>query len=171
MKKLHVLQHERTPTSETPINHCNWYRRGHSLRKERENTKTSRKLPKKTYTRGITRVHNYLHEAQLTIRQNHRADKTKLSKCLSIIMKMTTKIVADRIITQTTGPMPTSETIASPTEPRATLKHPQQQTISETCTGGTEWTKPKRKTTPGKIGSKMPANNRLAIKATTCSTE
>jgi len=103
-----------------------------------EKTQTSRKFPKKTHTRGITRVRINFHEAKLTIRQNHRADKTKLSKCLSIIMKMTTKIVADKTITRTTGQMPTSETIASPLEPRATLKHPQQQTISETCTGGTE---------------------------------
>ncbi len=105
---------------------------------KREKTQTSRKFPKKTHTRGITRVRNNFHEAKSTIRQNHRADKTKLSKCLSIIMKMTTKIVADKTITLTMGQMPTSETIASPTEPRATLKHPQQQTISETCTGGTE---------------------------------
>ena len=105
---------------------------------KREKTKTSRQLPKRTHTRGITRVRNNFHEAKLTIRQNHRADKPKLSTCLSIIMKMTTKFVADKTITRTTGQMPTSETIASPTEPQATLKHPQQQTISETCTGGIE---------------------------------
>jgi hypothetical protein len=53
-------------------------------------------------------------------------------------MKTTTKIVADKMVTRTKGPMPTSGTIASPTEPLAILKHPQQETISETCTGGTK---------------------------------
>ena len=105
---------------------------------KREKTQTSRKFPKKAHTRGITRVRYNLHEAKLTIRQNHRADKTKLSKCLSITMKMKTTIVADKMVTRITGTMPTSQTIATPTGLQAILMHPQPETILGTYSGGTE---------------------------------
>ncbi len=79
------------------------------------------------------------------------------------------KIVDDKTATRTSEPMPTSEIIANLTGLTVILRHPPQATTSETCTGGTEWTKLKRKTMHDRISSKMPANNKIAIKATMCS--
>ncbi len=54
IKELHVMYFKRTSVSETPINHCNWICRGHSLQKESE-----------TQPRDITRVRTYLQETTI----------------------------------------------------------------------------------------------------------